>query len=256
VFARDLRFREDHGSALESAVKLQELREGISAGDVYVFRRVYEPEELVPIRRYLEGVGRTSLPNYHRIDDGCPNFHRIDRWDSRAYVGSCFHQFSFFPWNADVFGLFERFRDIFHMRNLVCGVPREKFLGTRPEEGCIARLSFQFYPAGLGGMNKHEDPIDHHQLTVPTLTMTAKGKDYDKGGGYVELGPDRLLDLDEVMAPGDVVYFNAQVRHGVAPIDPEAQLDWLSFRGRWILLFAVNKLASNTAVGNAAEIRS
>ena len=57
-------------------------------------------------------------------------------------------------------------------------------------------------------------------------------------------------------APGDVVYFNAACPHGVAPIDPDAPMRWTSFAGRWMLLFAVNRLAGNSAIANAVALES
>jgi hypothetical protein len=51
-----------------------------------------------------------------------------------------------------------------------------------------------------------------------------------------------------------VVYFNAACPHGVEPIDPQAPLRWTTFAGRWMLLFAVNRLAGNTAIGNAIAV--
>ena len=59
------------------------------------------------------------------------------------------------------------------------------------------------------------------------------------------------LVIDDIAEPGDVVYFNAACPHGVEPIDPDATLRWTTFAGRWMLLFAVNRLAGGTAVRNA-----
>ena len=53
---------------------------------------------------------------------------------------------------------------------------------------------------------------------------------------------------------GDVVYFNARCPHGVAPIDAEEPLRWHEYRGRWVRLFAVNRLADNTAIANAVDL--
>ena len=50
------------------------------------------------------------------------------------------------------------------------------------------------------------------------------------------------------------VYFNAACPHGVAPIDPDVPQRWTTFAGRWMLLFAVNKLAWNTSVANAVTV--
>ncbi len=253
VFARDICYFNQE-EVLDHPKKISLMKEKILAGDIYIAKRVYPPEMVLEIRDYLKRVGQNSLPNYHPIEEGAPNFHRMNIWDERSYVKACFHQFSFFPWNQDVFALFDKARDVYRIKNLITGLPENKFIGRTPEEGCAARLSFQFYPKGSGGMNKHSDPVDHHQIAVPMLIMSQKGKDFMKGGGFAEKENGIKVDVDAACEIGDVVYFNAQIPHGVDIVDPATGSRWLDFEGRWILLFAINKLADNTAIANAREL--
>ena len=199
-------------------------------------------------------IGTHSLPNYQAILEGAKNYHRINMWDERAYVKGCFHQFSFFPWNQDVFNLFDITRKIFYLKNIINNQPKEKFLNAVPEDGCVARLSFQFYPKGIGGLHKHRDPVDHHQLTVPTLVMSKRGIDYQTGGDYVENQQGDLLYVEDSCEVGDVVLFNARIPHGVTLIDEHLDADWLSFEGRWMMIFATNKLSLNQNVSNAEDL--
>jgi hypothetical protein len=230
------------------------VRSNITAGDVYIARRQFDPDLLQEMRQYLEGVGRGSLPNYLAIDEGAPNFHRMNRNDSRAYVPGCFHQFVFFPWNQDPFDLFRICAPIYHMKNVLSGLPADKFLGVKPQDGCAARLAFQVYPRGGGFLQRHADPVDHHQLTVPIMQMTRKGADFQSGGLFVQMSDGRDLVIDEIAEPGDVVYFNAGCPHGVDAIDPDVPMRWTTFAGRWMLLFATNRLTGNTSIGNAVTI--
>ncbi|MBY0358799.1 MAG: hypothetical protein K2W82_12415 [Candidatus Obscuribacterales bacterium] len=254
MFVRNIIHRADHAQVLENPDLLAEVRQNIEAGDIYVFERVIEPSSLLALRNYLSQIGSNSLPNYQKIEPGCPNFHRINVWDPRSYVQACFHQFVFFPWNQDIFNLFELTKDVYAMRNSITGLPKEKFLGPTPEDGCTARIAFQFYPSGLGGMNKHRDPYDHHQLTVPTVTMSQKGTDFTSGGAYAENAAGERIYTDEISDIGDVVYFNSQIPHGVETIDQEQKVDWLSFRGRWMMLVAVNKLVDNSQIADAVDL--
>ena len=254
MLARKIIHHDNHTEFLGDPQKLAEMRENIKAGDVYIFRGVVPKEKLLRVREYLTQIGRNSLPNYKKIEVGCPNFHRINIWDNRAYVAACFHQFVFFPWNQDIFNLFELTREVFYMRNLISGLPKDKFMGSQPMDGCTSRIAFQFYPKGLGGMNKHQDPYDHHQLTVPTLTLSKKGQDFKTGGAYVDDTGGQRVYLDDVSDIGDVSYFNSQTPHGVEVIDEGAEQDWASFEGRWMMLAAVNKLADNQAISNAVDL--
>jgi hypothetical protein len=256
LIGRQLLELHDHANLLGDPDRLEDVREGLRAGDVYVARRVIDPRLLADIQTYLTGVGRHSLPNYAAIEAGAPNFHRMNRSDPRAYVRGSFHQFVFFPWNQDVFNLFELFAGIYSVKNVLSGLPADTFLGAKPQDGCTARLAFQMYPRGGGFLNRHSDPVDYHQLTVPILQMSTKGRDFSTGGLFVQMQDGSDLVVDDVTEPGDVVYFNARCPHGVHPIDPDAELRWLDYAGRWMLLFATNKLAGNAAIADAVDLGS
>jgi hypothetical protein len=251
---RQLYWIDDQEALLDNGPRLQQVRENIAAGDIYIARRQFDPEFLGDVREYLTSVGRGSLPNYTAIEPGAPNFHRMNRNDSRAYVPGCFHQFVFFPWNQDPFDLFRACASVYHLKNSLSGLPRDRFLGTQPQDGCTARLAFQVYPRGGGFLQRHADPVDYHQLTVPIMQMTRKGADFETGGLFVQMADGRDLVIDDIAEPGDVVYFNAACPHGVTPIDPDAPMRWPTFAGRWMLLFAVNKLAGNASIGNAVTL--
>ena len=254
MIARNIHTIDDHAKLLNDPDRIERIRDNISAGDVYIAKNVFSPILLARIKEYLIGIGRNSLPNYHPIEMGCPNFHRINYLDERAYVKGCFHQFVFFPWNQDVFDLFERSKEVFYMKNLLSNNRKDRFIKRTPEDGCVSRIAFQFYPQGAGCLNKHQDPADHHQLTVPTLTMSKKGVEFFKGGAYVETKNGELIHTDDISDIGDIVYFNAQLSHGVERIDPEIETDWTAFKGRWMMMFAINKLSSNTVIANAVDM--
>jgi len=223
---------------------------------IYIVRNVISKESIANIIRYLTQVGKGSLPNYRKIEANCPNFHRIVMGDERSYVKGYFHQFVFFPWNQDVFNLFELTKEVYYLKNLLSNLSKNSFLSFQPENSCIARLSFQFYPRGIGKLNMHYDPVNYHQLTVPIMIMSKKGVDFNSGGVYVKKANGENIFLDDITDIGDVIYFNANTPHGVEVIDPNEPADWTSFKGRWMLLFAVNKLFNNETIQNSVDLQS
>jgi hypothetical protein len=239
---------------LKSPAARQDVLDHLMREDVCIVRNVATPSEVRQYIKYLSDVGRGSIPNWQAILPKCPNHHRVNQWDERSYVKACFHQFSFFPWNHDVFNLFQRFRDVFVLRNLLAGAEPEAYLGLEPHDDCTARLSFQFYPKGAGAMNAHVDPAGPHQAVIPTLMMSELGVDFDEGGAFMKNSGGGVIWIEQHTRPGDVVLFSPQLVHGVAPIDPKAALNWPAFEGRWMALFAVNKLATNTRVADAVEL--
>ena len=242
------------GNILVDSQKIESIRTYITQGDVCVIKEIVPKKAIFQIRTYLEGVARHSLPNYQPIKVGCPNFHRLNCNDERATVKGCFLQFSFFPWNQDLFNFFDLFRQGYYLKNLLNHTKRDKYLGRTPQDGCIARLSFQFYPAGMGMLNKHRDPLDNHQLAVPILAMSKKGRDFQQGGIYLDREDGRKIFVDETVDLGDLVLFNPAIPHGVDKIDPEEKTDWFSFRGRWMMILATNKLNSTSVTTQSVEL--
>ena len=223
---------------------------------IFLTRQALEPDLVRNLISYLSEVGRNSLPNRIPTLPGCLNHHRVFQWDELSYVKGSYHQFSFFPWNKDIFEVFELFRPIYRVRNLLNGLAPERYLGPTPEDDCIGRIAFQFYPRGKGAMNKHQDPVDIHQKIQPILIMTKRGHDFEEGGLYYEAADGTRVYVDEIAEPGDVVWACPQIPHGVEQIDPGAKPDWLSFRGRWSALVAVNKMLTNTNIADAVDLES
>lgn len=213
----------------------------IKLGEVFVLKNFFDYDFVNELIQYLTNVGKNSLAKYEPIVNGAPNNHLINRWDPRATVGACFHQFNFYPWNGDIFDLFEKTEYIYKLKNVLSGNDKSQYLSRMPEDGITRRLAFQFYPSGLGGLKRHSDPVGEHQLVVPTMNLTLKGKDFVSGGAYVEVDGERFY-TDEICHPGDVLFFNAQAPHGVDVIDEGSETNWYQFKGRWMLLFALNSV--------------
>ena len=116
-------------------------------------------------------------------------------WDKRSYTKGCFHQFSFLPWNQDVFGFFDIAKPIYQLKNLLGNLPKNSFIDGNYKYQCVPRISFQFYPCGKGAMNRHRDPVDDHQLTVPLMLLGRKGIDYTSGGCFAEDSQGKWLHI-------------------------------------------------------------
>lgn len=243
-------------SLLQDQVQLEKMRQGIDNYTVFIIKNVIDPDIIDQIKDYLKGIGSNSFPSYHLLKEGCPDFHRVNHFDQRSYVQSLMHQFVFHPWNQNIFDLFKVMKDIYIIKNILGGFEPEAFLNNTPKDGHIARLSFHCYPTGGGCIKKHADPVGAHQNNVPVLQMSTKGKDYQDGGLYAIAEDGSVIDIDAQMEKGDVLFFNAEIIHGVAPIDPKKNLDWLSFKGRWMMLASVIKSTENTETANAIQLEN
>lgn len=247
----ELRF---DAALLEDSGRIREIGDGLRRRAGYILRGVVDANALPKIIEYLKTIGRHSLPAYEPLVEGARDFHRIVRADPRSYVSSVMHQFSFHPWNQNVFDLFTLMRPIFELKNLVGGFGRDQFLGNTPRDPFIARIAFLHYPRGGGMMATHADPVGGHQLAVPVLQLSHRGHGYQTGGAFVVGADGERIDIEGRMRPGDVFLMNGEVMHGVAPIDAHVPLDWLSFEGRWVMLAAVIRTAANTTAADALQV--
>ena len=89
---------------------------------------------------------------------------------------------------------------------------------------------------------------------MPTVTLSTKGVDFASGGAYLEDMGGNTHYLDDLTKPGDVVFFNSQLTHGVEIIDADQATDWLAFQGRWSLLIATNKIVGKTDIDDAVDL--
>ena len=98
------------------------------------------------------------------------------------------------------------------------------------------------------------DPIDENQFVLPSLVMSDKGKDFLTGGFYYYDSNNQKFVVEDVTCKGDVILFNGKMIHGVDIIDEEKIFDPLGMNGRWMCLFAVNKIANSNTIGNSIDL--
>ncbi len=230
---------------------MSSLKEQMDDGYLVVVKNFVPQEEIARLKKYLNSIMNSTMPEFVPIRRGAKNNFRINLNDERAQVKAWFYVWSFFTWNQDLFDLYKKYAPIYHLRNSLAGLPAQTFLGRTEEMGCAARLSVQFYPSGKGYFTEHVDPYDKHQLVVPIMAMSKAGEDFTTGGNFVQTTDGQRLITEQFLEPGDILLFNALCPHGVATVDEGAEYDPLSSKGRWMMLFAVNKTADNTTVANA-----
>ena len=85
------------------------------------------------------------------------------------------------------------------------------------------------------------------------MVMSKKGKDFKKGGLFVEID-NKKINLDNHVNIGDIIIFKADLKHGVETIDPNHKSEILDFKGRWMILFATNKLSNNDKIEDSKKL--
>lgn len=154
-------------------------------------------------RKFVRGnlaLGEANFLSYSRIPDWC-----------------MYRNFEFL-WNAnddkEAFDLHVR---LHKYRNLVQGFDENYGLTYNPE--CYGvYISTSYYPPGSGMLKAHIDghgviPILHYMLP-----LTYKGGDYQGGGLFCADKKGKDCDLDALMKPGSLIFFDGRQKHWVETI--------------------------------------
>ena len=84
-------------------------------------------------------------------------------------------------------------------------------------------ISTSYYPLDIGRLAAHTDghkdvPILHYMLP-----LTFKGRDYEEGGLYLKDTSGNIVDVDSMMDPGDIIFFDGRQEHWVDVIKSNKQ---------------------------------
>lgn len=106
-------------------------------------------------------------------------------------------------------------------RNLLQGYPENYGIEYNPLNYGFY-ISTSLYESGMGHLNFHADghgvdPILHYMLP-----LTFKGVDYDNGGLYCINKSGIKCDIDSMVRPGDVIFFDGRIEHGIEKVSSDS----------------------------------
>ena len=112
--------------------------------------------------------------------------------------------------------------ELHKIRNTTLNLPVEYGLNYNPE--CYGfYVSTSYYPPN-GMMTPHVDGFTHgkkkFQLLHFMLPITFKGQDYEGGGMVVYDKNDQKVDVDKIMKPGSIIFYDGSFKHGCERIIP------------------------------------
>ncbi len=212
------------------------LVDSLYSGVGYILKNAFDRDWL---RALIDRTYRWGLENpssFHKMLDGCPDFHRsIDAEQSQNYSMHHVKQsFYFFPWNDDPLDIFEEVNRRWRVFKYLGGYPADAYERNLPSDGIIDRFQVVRYPAGGGALESHTDPLQNQKIVIGAL-MSERGIDYQRGGFYFASDSGDYIDCEPLLSVGDMLTGFPSVVHGVAPVDPDSELDWKSKQGRWFL---------------------
>lgn len=100
---------------------------------------------------------------------------------------------------------------------------------TYSSNGNGAYLSVSHYPPETGFMEFHSDAfMNKEKLYHFMVNLTFKGIDYKEGGLHLVVNNEKI-DVDSLMKPGSVLFYDGSFEHGVEPVKSKTSLGRIAF---------------------------
>jgi hypothetical protein len=178
-------------------------------------------DALEQMKEFWVGYFGTSRPSRRAVRSnlrlGDENFNSY----SDDALWCLFRDFDFL-WNRPTHALTRDLAvEIHRVRNRSQGFDDEKGLAYSSDRYGMY-VSTSFYPVDSGRLRGHEDGHQGTPILQYMVPFTHKGIDYDDGGLFVHDAQGKKVDIDAVMKPGDVVFFDGRIKHGVDTIRSRA----------------------------------
>ena len=113
--------------------------------------------------------------------------------------------------------------ELHKIRNVALNLPIEYGLNYNPE--CYGfYVSTSYYPPNGGMMTAHADGypkgMKKFMLLHFMFPITFKGQDYEGGGMVVYDKNDQKVDVDKILKPGSIIFYDGAAKHGCERIIP------------------------------------
>ena len=120
-----------------------------------------------------------------------------------------------FLWNSPIDPLTREIGlELSRIRNVIAGTNRMNGEILSADRYGIY-LTTSYYPPGQGWLAKHQDHSDGRNHWHYMLQLTHKGISYTEGGLYIFSRSGEKIDIDAMVNPGDIVFFDGTCSHGV-----------------------------------------
>lgn len=137
----------------------------------------------------------------------------------------CMYRYFEFLWNknSDPNAL-KIHLDIHKARNEIQGFPKNFGLEYN-EDGYGIYISTSLYEVNKGMLEAHSDGHGEKPILHYMLPLTFKGADYKIGGLHLIDRNNKTVDVDSLVSPGDLIFFDGRCEHWVAKIDGHKDKD-------------------------------
>lgn len=109
--------------------------------------------------------------------------------------------------------------ELHKIRNILEGNKLTKGLEYN-EDGFGVYLSISHYPPSSGFLKNHADQHGKGKPKILQYMVNITHKNYDYFNGGLYLNKEKIkIDIDSMMKPGTVLFFDGNIEHGVIPVE-------------------------------------
>lgn len=204
----------------EGALRLDEARRDLATRGYTI------AHDLVPVE-HIQVIRRFWLDRYSRVQGQLPRVTWSPFLGQENTMGFSSDPFQHlyrstdFLWNDPQETLSREICVRLHaLRNEMIGVDPELGLRFSPGRHGLF-ITTSYYPPIRGFMKVHVDGISKDLPLVHFIVpLTHRGVDYASGGMVVHDRAGKRLEVDSLLRPGSVVFYDGGLQHGVDPIIP------------------------------------
>ena len=149
---------------------------------------------------------------------GEPNRKIFDRRETHCL----FRAFDFL-WNEPFDSLSRQVAlDLNRIRNTIVGCDERDGEFFDPKRYGIY-VTTSYYPSGSGWLHRHQDEMDDRDHWHFVLPLTFRGSEYTSGGLRLIDRDGHSVDVEAMVSPGSVIFYDGKIPHWVEMIEDESE---------------------------------
>lgn len=217
-----------------SQINIEEIQSKLISDGYYIIKDLIPHATINNLKLYWTKEFKKQLKNKPRTNSVRGNLHFGERdFDSfsKNSEWNIFRSFSFF-WNKSKCEEHKITKEISveinYLRNLI--EDNDLYRGIKYDEtGYGIYLSVSHYPPSSGFLRNHSDghPVKEFLLQY-MININHKNLDYTDGGLYIKKN-NKIIDIDSMLKPGSILFFDGSIEHGVDPVNSNNEIGRLAF---------------------------
>ena len=193
--------------------KISYIRESVMNGNILILKSAFKKKIIRDLFKRIYR-GSTRHQKNKQMLEGVKNIYYRSNSTGQGGYSTFDHNWYFFPWNKDKYGLVDIVQKYFNRVILFNKYKIKKIINNTPKDGIVQRFHLIYYPFKKGHISAHRDPTNITKITCG-IYITSFKDDYDEGGFYVLNKNNKKEFVDHKINSGDLILFHNGLIHGV-----------------------------------------